>query len=268
MMRMYSRLFAAVVMALSVGGVALAEEGGIRLEPAPTQRLDVESLQRGARNFTNYCLGCHSAQYMRYNRLGAIGLSEKQIADNLMFVTDKPGNTMVSAMTKTDAQAWFGAAPPDLSVEARVRGKDWLYSYFNAFYRDPTTTTGWNNLVFPHVAMPHVLWNLSGSQKLVETEFDDEEKAEGAVIAAKSLAIAERDAKGKYIVKTLALETPGTMSTTDYKMFVADLVNYMEFMAEPARNERLSIGIIVLIYLGVLLGFAYVLKRSYWKDIH
>jgi ubiquinol-cytochrome c reductase cytochrome c1 subunit len=265
---MLARIIAAAMLLVAAAGAALAQEGGIRLDPAPTQRLDVESLQRGARNFTNYCLGCHSAQYMRYNRLGDLGLNDKQIAENLMFVTDKPGSTMVSAMTKTDAAAWFGAAPPDLTVEARVRGKDWLYSYLNAFYRDSTTATGWNNLVFPHVAMPNVLWNLSGSQKLVETEFDDEEKAEAAVIAQKSLAIAERDAKGKYVVKTLALDTPGSMSPTEYKMFVADLVNYMEFMAEPARNERMSIGIIVLIYLGVLLVFAYALKRNYWKEIH
>jgi ubiquinol-cytochrome c reductase cytochrome c1 subunit len=268
MMPTFSRILIGAMLLATAATAAFAEEGGVRLDPAPTQRLDVESLQRGARNFTNYCLGCHSAQYMRYNRLSALGLSEKQITDNLMFVTDKPGNTMVSAMTKADASAWFGAAPPDLSVEARVRGKDWLYSYLNAFYRDPTTTTGWNNLVFPHVGMPHVLWNLSGSQKLVETEFDDEEKAEAAVIAAKTLAIAERDAKGKYVVKTLALDTPGSLSTTDYKMFVADLVNYMEFMAEPARNERLSIGIVVLIYLGLLFGLAYALKRNYWKEIH
>jgi ubiquinol-cytochrome c reductase cytochrome c1 subunit len=263
---MLGRLFAAVVLVASTA--VWAEEGGIRLEPAPAHRLDVESLQRGARNFTNYCLGCHSAQYMRYNRLTDLGLSEQQIADNLMFTTDKIGSTMVSSMTRKDATAWLGAAPPDLTVEARIRGKDWLYSYLNAFYRDPKTATGWNNLVFPNVGMPHVLWSLSGTQKLVETEYDDEEKAEAAAIQSKALAVAERDAKGKYVLKTLAVDSPGTMSTVEYKAFVADLVNYMEYMAEPVRNKRVSVGIMALIYLGVLFVFAYALKRSYWKDVH
>jgi ubiquinol-cytochrome c reductase cytochrome c1 subunit len=266
MMKMFAK--AVAVIALIAASAVCAEEGGVRLDPAPTQRLDVESLQRGARNFTNYCLGCHSAQYMRYNRLTDLGLNEEQITDNLMFATDKIGSTMVSAMSKQDAAAWFGAAPPDLTVEARIRGKDWLYSYLNAFYRDPKAATGWNNLVFPNVGMPHVLWNLSGTQKLVETEFDDEEKAEAAAIQAKSLAIAERDAKGKYVVKTLALDSPGTMTTIQYKAFVADLVNYMEYMAEPVRNKRVSIGIMALIYLGILFAFAYALKRNYWKDVH
>jgi ubiquinol-cytochrome c reductase cytochrome c1 subunit len=266
MIKMLAKTLA--VLALVTATVVHADEGGVRLDPAPTERLDVASLQRGARNFTNYCLGCHSAQYMRYNRLTDLGLSEAQITDNLMFNTDKVGSTMVSSMAKKDASAWFGAAPPDLTVEARIRGKDWLYSYLNAFYRDPKAATGWNNLVFPNVSMPDVLWNLSGTQKLVETEYDDEEKAEAATIQSKALAIAERDGKGKYVVKTLAIDSPGTMTPVQYKAFVADLVNYMEYMAEPVRNKRISVGIMALIYLGVLFVFAYALKRNYWKDVH
>ena len=244
-----------------------AEESGLRLEPAPAKRLDVESLQRGARNFVNYCLNCHSAQYMRYNRLMDLSIGEQEIRDNLMFATDKLGSTMTVAMSKADAAAWFGTAPPDLSVEARIRGKDWLYSYLLAFYRDENTVTGWNNLVFNNVSMPHVLWKLSGVQRLVETEYEDEGKAEAAVID-KGLALAERINDHKYIVKTLAQEASGTMRPVEYQAFVADLVNFLDYIGEPARNERIKIGIGVLVYLGILLVFAYALKRAYWKDVH
>ncbi len=256
------------VLLLVAAGGAFAAESGLRLEPAPGRRLDTESLQRGARNFVNYCLTCHSAQHMRYNRLTDLGLTEEQIKDNLMFATDKIGSTMTVAMSKSDATAWFGAPPPDLSVEARVRGADWLYSYLNAFYRDDKAPSGWNNLVFPNVSMPHVLWTVQGVNKLVETEYEDQEKAEAAAIAAKSLAKAERLPNGKYAVLTLAPESPGSLSPVEYKAFVADLVNYLVYMAEPARNERINIGIGVLIFLGVLFAIAYALKRNYWKDIH
>src|ERR1700687_2037150 len=188
-----------------------AEESGLRLEPAPARRLDVESLQRGARNFVNYCLNCHSAQYMRYNRVEDLAIGEQEIRDNLMFGTDKIGSTMTVAMSKADAAAWFGTVPPDLSVEARIRGKDWLYSYLLAFYRDEKTVTGWNNLVFNNVSMPHVLWKLSGVQSLGESEFEDEGKAEAAAIAAKSLALAERMSDHKDVVKTLDQEGHGRM---------------------------------------------------------
>jgi ubiquinol-cytochrome c reductase cytochrome c1 subunit len=245
-----------------------AEEEGLYLEPAPARRLDVESLQRGARNFVNYCLNCHSAQYMRYNRLTDLAIGEKEIRDNLMFATDKLGSTMTAAMSKADATAWFGTAPPDLSVEARIRGVDWLYSYLLGFYRDEKTVTGWNNLVFNNVSMPHALWKLSGVQKLVETEYEEEGKAEAAAIAVKGLALAERLNDRKFVVKTVALEEPGTLSPVEYKAFVADLVNYLDYMGEPVRNERINIGIGVLIYLGILLMFAYALKRAYWKDVH
>ena len=255
-----------VVFAATFG--VSAEESGLRLEPAPAHRLDMESLQRGARNFANYCLNCHSAQYMRYNRLTDIGIGEQEIRDNLMFATDKIGSTMSAAISKADATAWFGAAPPDLSVEARIRGKDWLYSYLLGFYRDEKTVTGWNNLVFKNVSMPHVLWERSGVQRLIETEYEEEEKAEAAVIAAKGLALAERVGDRKFIVKTLAQDAPGTMSPVEYKAFVADLVNYLDYVSEPVRNKRINIGIGVLIYLGILLIFAYALKQAYWKDVH
>ena len=256
------------VATLFAAGAALADESDLRLPPAPVNRLDQESLQRGARNFVNYCLNCHSAKYMRYNRLQDIGLTEQQIKDNLMFPTDKIGDTMTAAMKPEDAKRWFGAVPPDLSVESRVRGHDWLYSYLLAFYRDDKSPTGWNNLVFPNVGMPHVLWQLGGTNKLVEAEFEDHEKAEGAAIAARGISKIEPGPAPKYIVRTLAQETPGTLSQGDYAVFVADLVNYLDYMAEPSRNDRMRLGIVVLLFLALLFVFAYWTKVEFWKDLH
>ena len=258
------------ILLIAVAGAALAEEGGARLLPAPgMSALERDpSLQRGARDFANYCLNCHSAQYMRYNRLTDLGLSEQQIQDNLMFASEKIGSSMTVAMSRSDASTWLGSPPPDLSVEARVRGRDWLYSYLLAFYRDDKTASGWNNLVFPNVAMPHVLWNLSGTQKLVETEYEDREKAEAAAIAAKALALVEPAAGGKFLVKTLAESTPGTISGVEYKGLVGDLVNYLDYISEPVKNDRINIGIVVLIFLGVLFALVYSLKRDYWKEVH
>jgi len=249
---------------------AIAAEEGPRLLNAPTEPWfgREASLQRGARNFVNYCLNCHSAQYMRYSRMTDIGLTDALIKDNLMFATDKVDSTMTVAMPSSDAKAWFGATPPDLTVEARVRGKDWLYSYLLAFYRDEKSATGWNNLVFPNVGMPHALWSVQGTQKLVENEFEDKEKAEAAAIAAKGLAVMEPAPGGKWVVKTVAPDVPGSLAGPQYEAFVADLVNYLDYMAEPVKHERINTGIIVLIFLGVLFVFVYSLKRDYWKEVH
>jgi ubiquinol-cytochrome c reductase cytochrome c1 subunit len=263
-----TRRLAGIIL-FAAAGVALAEGGAPLLSAPGVSSFERDaSLQRGARDFANYCLNCHSAQYMRYNRLTDLGLTEEQIEDNLMFATDKIGSTMTVAMSWSDASAWLGSPAPDLSVEARVRGRDWLYSYLLAFYRDDKSATGWNNLVFPNVAMPHVLWNLSGTQKLVETEYENEEKAEAAAIAAKALALVEPAGSGKYVVKTLAESTPGTLSSVEYKTLVGDLVNYLDYIGEPVKNERINIGIVVLIYLGVLFALVYSLKRDYWKEVH
>jgi ubiquinol-cytochrome c reductase cytochrome c1 subunit len=264
-----ARLLLGVLLA-AAGGAAFAAEGGPRLLAAPSESWFAReaSLQRGARNFVNYCLNCHGARYMRYSRLTDLGLTEAMVNDNLMFASDKIGNPMTVAMSEADGKAWFGAPPPDLSVIARVRGKDWLYSYLLAFYRDEDSVSGWNNLVFPNIAMPHVLWNLSGSQKLVETEYPDAEKAEAAAIAAKGLATVEPAAGGKFVVKTLAPDTVGSMSGPQYEAFVTDLVNYLDFMGEPVKHERINIGIIVLIFMGALFVLVYSLKRDYWKEVH
>src|SRR5512143_2418604 len=164
---------------------AMASEGGVRLDTAPINQTDVVSLQRGARTFANYCLNCHSASLMRWNRLEELGLNESQISDNLIFTGDKIGDLMNVAMNRKDARKWFGAAPPDLSVIARARGADWLYSYLRSFYRDPARPTGWNNTVFENVGMPNPLWQLQGERVRVEQEVKGAEGKEGHGGAAK-----------------------------------------------------------------------------------
>jgi ubiquinol-cytochrome c reductase cytochrome c1 subunit len=262
-------IFSLLLLLLALpSAAAFAAESDLRLLPAPVNRLDVESLQRGARNFVNYCLTCHSAKFMRYNRLTDLGLTEEQITGNLMFATSKIGQTMTVALTAANGKAWFGNAPPDLSVEARIRGRDWLYSYLMGFYRDEKSATGWNNLVFPNVGMPNVLWELSGTNKLVTADFEDHEKATAAAIAVKGLSTLEPLHKQHYAVLQVAPAEPGTMTRGEYETFVADLVNYMDYMAEPVRNTRIHLGIVVLLFLGVLFVFAYALKRDYWKELH
>jgi ubiquinol-cytochrome c reductase cytochrome c1 subunit len=277
MMNTFKQLCWALVLTLSAAGIAAASEGeDMRMESVQMDRLDNASLQRGAATFVNYCLNCHSAQYMRFSRLKDIGLTEEQIKNNLIFTGAKLGDTMSISLGKADAKAWLGAAPPDLTDEARIRGRNWLYGYLRSFYRDDASRTGWNNLVFPNVSMPHVLWRLQGTQKLVETEYPNEEQAEAAAVKTGDLVEVElrhvADKNGKeieqYVVKSLQIESPGTLSPDRYKATVADLVNYLEFMAEPAKNSRIRIGIMTLIFLGVLFVFAYMLKQEYWKDIH
>ena len=269
-MKTITALLAIAFMFAATAAPVIAEGANVLLAPAPIHRLDDESLQRGARTFVNYCLTCHTAKYMRYQRLTDLGLSEQDIKGNLILTGAKIGDTMTVAMPAADAKAWFGAAPPDLSVEARVRGADWLYNYLLGFYRDSSTPTGWNNLVFPNVGMPHVLWTLTGPNTLASTEFDDHEKASAAAIARKGLVRVDPGPNGKYFVRTVQADpnAQGSMSPAEYQAFVADLVNYMDYMAEPTRNERIRLGIVVLLYLGVLFVLVYALKRMYWKDVH
>lgn len=241
-MRALSLLF----LLLPLGTLASTE--GIKLDHAPIDSRDAVSLQRGAHVFVNYCLNCHSAEAMRYNRLEDLGLSEKQIQDNLLLATDKIGETMTVAMRRKDSKNWFGVRPPDLSVIARARGADWLYTYLRSFYRDDGRETGWNNLVFPNVGMPHVLYQLQGEQVL---KVESHEAAHGASE-----------------VKKLVLETPGSLSAAAYDRLTGDLVNYLVFMGEPARESRVRIGYAVLIFLGVLFIPVYLLKKEYWKDVH
>jgi ubiquinol-cytochrome c reductase cytochrome c1 subunit len=225
--------------------LAGASEGNLHLDKAPVNLADQESLQRGARIFVNNCLNCHSAASMRYARMQDIGLTEDQIKDNLMFAAEKPGETMKVAMSKADAKAWFGATPPDLSVIARSRGADWLYTYLRSFYRDETRPTGWNNLVFDKVGMPHVMWNLQG--ELVPRFKKDGEHEE---------------------IEGLELAKPGSVTLAEYDAMVGDLVNYLTWMGEPAQLKRKQLGLIVLAFLAIFFVVAYYLKKEYWKDIH
>jgi len=235
------RLVAAVFGAL-VASAAVAAGPSVSLDRAPLNLNDKLSLQRGAQIFVNHCLNCHSATLMRYSRLTDLGLTEAQIRENLLFTTDKVGDPMRSALTAKDAKAWFGVLPPDLSLTARSRGPDWLYTYMRSFYRDPASKTGWNNTAFPNVSMPHVLWEYQGDAVL---------KAAGKPGGAGQLVI----------------DRPGRLSPAEYDRYIADLVNYLAFMGEPARTKRVQIGILVIFFLAVFFVIALFLKKEFWKDV-
>jgi len=223
--------------------VALANTG-VHLDSWPGSVGDKPALQNGAKVFVNYCLNCHGASYFRYNKLMELGLTEQQVKENLMFTTDKIGEQMRVAARSDEQKLWFGAAPPDLTIIARARasadgsGADWLYTYLRSFYRDDTRPTGWNNVVFDKVAMPHVLNALQGQQML------------------------------NHETHKLELEEPGQMSTAEYDKTVSDLVGFLVWMAEPQQEFRQKLGFGVLAFLAVLFVFAYALKKEYWKDIH
>lgn len=237
--------------------IALANADGFPLDHAPDRSKNMAALQNGAKLFVNYCLNCHAAASMRYNRLQDLGLSEDQIKNNLLFTSDKVGDLMKVSLTPADGKEWFGAAPPDLSVIARARaseagtGPDWLYTYLRTFYRDETRPTGWNNMVFPNVGMPHALWELQGVRSAKYVEEKDEHQA------------------GKMVHKFAGFEQvkPGKLSTIDYDYAVADLVGFLEWMAEPAQGKRKQLGVIVLIFLSLLSFLAWRLNASYWKDV-
>ncbi len=234
----------APMMAVAGGGAQ------VQLDAAPVNPSDQASLQRGAKLFVNYCLSCHSASYMRYSRLQDIGLTEEQIKDNLLFTTEKLGDTMTVAMKYTDAKAWFGASPPDLSVIARSRSADWLYTYLRSFYRDPSRPTGWNNTAFDKVGMPHVMADLQGEQI---AHFRKEVNHEG---------------KEHEVFERFELVKPGSVSQAEFDTMTGDLVNYLAWMAEPAKQKRMRIGLLVLAFLGIFFVIAYYLKKEFWKDIH
>jgi ubiquinol-cytochrome c reductase cytochrome c1 subunit len=246
-----------IAFALACAAANAGANEALKLEHAPIDVADLVSLQSGARTFVNNCLSCHSASLMRYNRLRDLGLTDAQIKDNLLFTAEKVGENMNIAMTKADAKAWFGAAPPDLSVIARARGADWIYSYLRGFYRDDSRPTGWNNTVFPNVGMPHVLWTLQGQRSYVEEEMKD---AEGKPL---------KDGHGNPVHKA-RFETlvPGSQSALEYDRTTRDLTAFLVWMGEPGQLQRKQVGFIVLMVLGVLLVFTWLLKREFWKDVH
>lgn len=225
--------------------------GHTTVQHANNNVANTASLQRGARNFVNYCMGCHSARYVRYNRLGAdLDLSEAQIIDNLMFTGERPHDTMTVAMPPEDAKRWFGTAPPDLSLMARARGTDYIYAFLKSFYLDSSRPTGVNNLVLPGTAMPHVLWELQGYQKAV---YDGESDAEHSTVHKK--------------FKEFELAQEGSLSPEEFDRFVRDTVNFLDYIGEPMQLERRNLGLKVLGFLLVFFLFAYFLKKEYWKDV-
>ena len=239
-----------LILLLALPLTAFASGASIKLDAAPVNLHDNESLQRGARTFVNYCLNCHAASYMRYSRMQDIGLSEAQIKDNLLFAGEKPGELMKVAMRAKEAKDWFGATPPDLTVIARSRGSDWLYTYLRGFYRDFSTQTGWNNTVFDKVGMPHVLYDLQGEMVPVyRTEKDHE-------------------GKEHQVIDRLEIAKPGKLSQAEYNAMVGDLVNYLTWMGEPAKSSRMNIGLGVLLFLAAFFVVAFYLKKEYWKDVH
>jgi len=243
------------VFALMSGARANTE---LVLDKFPEERVtDLAALQNGAKLFVNYCLNCHAAAYMRYNRMKDIGLTEQQIKDNLLLATDKVGDTMTVAMDPKDAKAWFGATPPDLTLVARSRashagtGSDYLYTYLRSFYRDDARPTGWNNLVFPNVGMPHVLWQLQGER------------------AAKFVEEEDHHNPGKTVHKFEGFEqlTEGKLKPQEFDSQIADLVAYLQWMGEPVQGQRVRIGVGVLIFLSIFLVIAWRLNASFWKDV-
>jgi ubiquinol-cytochrome c reductase cytochrome c1 subunit len=250
------KLILTLIAALGIATGAQASGGEtVAWDKAPNRLNDLPSLQNGAKLFVNYCLNCHSAAFMRFNRLRDIGLSDQQIKDNLLFTTDKVGETMKASIDPKQAKDWFGANPPDLTLVARSRsghggtGADYLYTYLRSYYRDPAKATGWNNTVFPNVGMPHVLWELQGDRKP---------------------AYGPAKVHGHDVQVQTGWEqlTPGTMTTAQYDEAVGDLVGYLTWMSEPAQNSRVRVGVWVLLFLGVFTVIAWRLNAAFWKEIN
>lgn len=243
------RIFQSVALGLAlmaVASVAFAEEGG--LQSAGTRVQNIASLQRGARTFFNYCAGCHSLQYMRYSRIAQdLQLSDEQVLKNFATSGAKIGDLAMSNMPDDHAESWFGKAPPDLSLEARAKGPDWIYTYLKSFYLDPSRPVGWNNTLFPNVSMPFPLWELQGVQKAVYAPAKPGEDPQ---------------------VERLELASPGKLSPGQYDDTVRDLTAFLQYVGEPAALQRESMGVWVVLYLAFFTFLAWLLKHEFWKDVH
>lgn len=233
--------------ALGLAGIANAAEGE-GMEPANVRVDNPASLQRGARAFFNYCSGCHSLQYLRYSRIAEdLNLDEKDVENNLIFTSAKIGDKAINNMPAALSAGWFGKTPPDLSLEARAKGADWIYNYLKSFYLDASRPVGWNNTVFPNVSMPNVLWELQGLQ-----------------VAVKHPAAEGSDAA----VEKLEIKTPGRLNAEQYDQVVKDITAFLVYSAEPAALKREAVGVWVLLYLAFFTFIAWLLKHEYWKDVH
>ncbi len=235
----------AFVLSAGLAGVAFAQHE-VALDPADNNIDNIASLQRGAKYFVNYCLGCHSAQYVRYNRLAQdLQLSEQQVIDNLMFTGERPFDTMAIAMRPEDSERWFKVSPPDLSLIARSRGTDYIYTFLRSFYAAPGKPTGVDNIVLPGTAMPHVLWQLQGTQR----------------------AVFHTDEHDAQVFEHFELATPGELPVERFDDVVRDIVNFLDYIAEPIKRERQQLGVRVIGFLLVFLLIAYMLKKEIWKDV-
>jgi ubiquinol-cytochrome c reductase cytochrome c1 subunit len=241
-----------LALALLVGFAAAGQvcaQAEVELEPANNNIDNVASLQRGAKYFVNYCLGCHSAKYVRYNRLAKdLQLTEQQVIDNLMFTGERPFDTMTNSMKTADAARWFGKAPPDATLLARSRGTDYIYTFLHSFYANPARPTGADNLVLPGTAMPDVLWEVQGIQRPVYA--------------------ADPERPGAEALQKLETIVPGSLDRPEFDQMVRDIVNFLDYISEPIQRERENLGIRVIGFLLVFLLIAYLLKREIWKDVH
>ncbi len=231
--------------------LASASTEGVALQDAKINLKDKASLQRGAEHFVNYCMGCHSLQYMRYNRMAEdLGIDDTTLRQNFIFTGAKPGDLMISSMSTENAANWLGIAVPDLTLVTRWRSPDWVYTYLKSFYADPTRPYGVNNLVFPQVGMPNILAGLQGIQ---QPKIEDHKSPEGQVIQ-----------------KVVGLEPAvgGTLSAEQYDTFVRDVTAFLTYAGEPVKLERQKLGIYVLLFLALFFVVAYALKKEYWKDVH
>ena len=242
----------AFVFALTFSNLVLAAGGhGPELKKVHVDITDKASLQRGARLFVNYCMGCHSLQFMRYNRMGRdLGLSDEQLSENFIFDDAKVGGLMTNAMPKEKAERWFGKAPPDLSVISRARGADWLNGFLKGYYLDPDKPTGMNNIVFKDVGMPHVLWELQGTQEAVFRQEKDE------------------NGELKDVFDHFEPVAEGSLTPREYDRAVRDLVNFLVYAGEPSALERRELGPYVIGFLLLFTMLAYFLKKEYWRDVH
>lgn len=283
-MIMIKKLLATIALTFTCALPAVAADS-IKLDRAPDRLNDMAALQNGAKLFVNYCLSCHSASSMRYNKLTEIGLSEDEIKRNLLFTTDKVGDLMQIAMTRQDGSAWFGAAPPDLSVIARAKsttmgpsGVDYVYTFLRSFYRDASRPTGWDNLVFPSVGMPNVLWQRQGDLVLDRTTVKHEDQADGSKAWIRTSA--HYDAHGFSDIKSetlqdyngdavdsIKLSAANASQSAAFDRDVADLSNFLGWMAEPGQLYRKKLGVWVLFFLGIFLVVAWRLNAAYWKDV-
>jgi len=253
------KLILSLLAALSFAGPVLASSEGPPWDRFPKERItDVAALQNGAKLFVNYCLNCHAASYMRFNRMRDIGLTDEQIKQNLVFTGVKVGDLMTTAANPKESKDWFGATPPDLTLVARSRsdpakgsGADYLYTYLRTYYRDETKATGWNNLAFPNVGMPNVLWELQGQQRAVFGEQKDPHDP----------------AKTTHVFKGFESVSAGQLTPAQYNDAVADLVAFMEWMSEPAQKDRVRLGVLVLVFLSIFTVFAWRLNAAFWKDV-